>query len=159
MLKKYDCTKTLDYAHERNRMCNFCYLSCENCPMYKFDNYGCKCNTIRDITADRIAIVQKWSNEHPERPDRLELNVKQKEILQALKTLGYKYIAKDSDKVLFAYLDKPVKHSVDWSVNTSPERSLGDHFECFDHLNNLCSWSDDEPTSIDDLLADAEENK
>ena len=59
---KYDCSKTLDYAHEVMRMCK--QTSCENCLIKHGE---CISIGIKDITKERIDIVQKWSDEHPEK--------------------------------------------------------------------------------------------
>lgn len=59
---KYDCSKTLDYAHEVMRMCK--QTSCENCLIIHGE---CISLSIKDITKERIDIVQKWSDEHPEK--------------------------------------------------------------------------------------------
>lgn len=62
---KYDCSKTLDYAHERNRMCNAANIEdCDNCPLR---GVGEDCYNTRYITQEHIDIVQKWSDEHPEK--------------------------------------------------------------------------------------------
>ena len=60
---KYDCTKTLDFSHERNRMCHS-YPECNGCPL---DTW---CLEMGDtiLTEEDIAVVQKWSDEHPEQP-------------------------------------------------------------------------------------------
>ena len=57
---KYDCNKTLDFSHEYNRLCHS--FDCEECPMHT------RCADVSDITEEHIAIVQKWSDEHPESP-------------------------------------------------------------------------------------------
>lgn len=59
---KYDCSKTMDFKHERNRMCDS-YVGClDNCPLYeKF------CYSTKYLTQEHIDIVQKWSDEHPEK--------------------------------------------------------------------------------------------
>ena len=58
-MSKYDCSKTIDYAHEFTRMCDD---GCGVCPLYKA---GCG---LKKLTEETIAIVQKWSDEHPEKP-------------------------------------------------------------------------------------------
>lgn len=59
---KYDCYKTLDYAHEYNRFCNKHH--CADCPLsYKVHGAG----TCDALTADHIEILQRWSDEHPEK--------------------------------------------------------------------------------------------
>ena len=60
-MSKYDCTKTLDYAHEFMRLHDE-QDSCEACPLY---GYGCSLGTISE---KHIKSVQKWSDEHPEVP-------------------------------------------------------------------------------------------
>lgn len=57
---KYDCNKTLDYSHEKKRMCGT-YHDCSNgCPLSVIYCHG-------DIMQEHIDIVQKWSDEHPEK--------------------------------------------------------------------------------------------
>ena len=62
---KYDCTKTIDYVHELQRMCavNDDCCACSECPLLGHD-----CLESKDITERHVAIVQKWSDEHPEKP-------------------------------------------------------------------------------------------
>ncbi len=65
-MKKYDCNKTLDYAHELGRMCDshtVCVGEDRECPMR---NSGCDFSM--NVSREQIAIVQKWSDEHPEPP-------------------------------------------------------------------------------------------
>lgn len=57
-----DCNKVLDFVHERDRMCLYYERNCLNCPWRKFD----RCNT-SSTTQEHIDILQKWSNEHPEK--------------------------------------------------------------------------------------------
>lgn len=60
---KYDCCKTLDYAHEAQRMCKM-VKHCDDCPLH---GEGDSCYGIRYVTQGHIDIVQKWSDEHPEK--------------------------------------------------------------------------------------------
>lgn len=62
---KYDCSKIPDYVHERNRMCAADKnRDCSNCPL---KGVGVSCYHVRFITQKHIDIVQKWSDEHPEK--------------------------------------------------------------------------------------------
>lgn len=62
---KYDCSKILDYRHEWNRMCDAIFNEgCDNCPIKEA---GESCYHIHFITQKHIEIIQKWSNEHPEK--------------------------------------------------------------------------------------------
>ena len=76
-MRKYDCTRTLNYVHELNRMCDV-MNSCEDCPMSAVD---ISCDRIAEITEDSIRILQKWSNEHPEMP---KLTRKEHDFLKCL---------------------------------------------------------------------------
>lgn len=62
-MKKYDCSKTADFAHEAKRMCEH-YVEktgqCIKCPLYTTE---CDIDKITDRVID---VVQIWSDEHPE---------------------------------------------------------------------------------------------
>lgn len=62
---KYDCTKTIDCIHEYHRLCcDFHSAGCENdCPFCDMGNCG-----LDFFDEDKIALLQKWSDEHPEKP-------------------------------------------------------------------------------------------
>lgn len=65
--KMIDCSKTINYLLERNRMCGFCG-GCEKCPLYKVtdkENMNDNCDMIEEKFPDKaITIVQEWSDEH-----------------------------------------------------------------------------------------------
>lgn len=59
---KYDCSKTIDCIHEFRRRCDS--IGCNYaCPFWGTDN----CN-LESFDEDEIALLQKWSDEHPEIP-------------------------------------------------------------------------------------------
>lgn len=62
-----DCSKTVEFLRELTRMCGsfeFCLLGC---PLRTEDSGGPRCGFSPDGSNDNtIAIVQKWSDEHPE---------------------------------------------------------------------------------------------
>lgn len=62
-----DCSKTLDFILERERMCKF-YENCEGCPATDLvAEDTCLCAAYEDdFIKDAIIVVQKWSDEHPE---------------------------------------------------------------------------------------------
>lgn len=66
-MSKYDCSKVIDYVHEMKRMCDLYYKSCADCPL------GPNCGT-DEITEKHIEVVQKWSDSHPEKPEKVEVN-------------------------------------------------------------------------------------
>lgn len=83
---KYDCSKTLDYAHEYKRMCNS-YIganTCRPCPMAKMN-----CRYAESATKEHIDIVQKWSDEHPEKP---KLTKEERAFIEAFFDKDKKYI-------------------------------------------------------------------
>ena len=57
-----DCSKTLIYVAERNRMCGTYDKNCWECPLVKD---GC-CDIVEELTQKHIDVVQKWSDEHPQ---------------------------------------------------------------------------------------------
>lgn len=56
-----DCSKTLDFCKEFDRLCNFYNMECNGCPL-EHSNYNCDGY---NITQEAIDIVQKWSDENP----------------------------------------------------------------------------------------------
>ncbi len=63
-MKKYDCSKTLDYSHELTRLCTT-YEFCKGCPLL---DEAIACDDALNVSQEEIDIVQKWSDEHPEPP-------------------------------------------------------------------------------------------
>ena len=68
---KYDCTKTLDYAHEERRLCDSKIkeklgLRTHDCKDCELNNHPCSLAS-GEVTQTEIDIVQKWSDEHPEK--------------------------------------------------------------------------------------------
>jgi len=57
----YDCSKTLDYFHEVNRMCSSHGLVCKGCIFDK--NMTC---TRDNVSSESISKLQKWSDANPE---------------------------------------------------------------------------------------------
>lgn len=69
-----DCSKTEEYFAEKRRMMKItesgvCKLGCSNCPLCsKNNNKGLSCTGFEMIYPEKaIEIVQKWSDEHPQR--------------------------------------------------------------------------------------------
>lgn len=63
----------------------------------------------------------------------------------------YKYIARDSDGVLYLYEEKPCKKYIDetysiWNTDINPYHNTSiDSFTMFDHLFKNIKWEDEEP--------------
>ena len=73
-MNKYDCTRALDYAHERDRMCVAMNNDCRHCPFW---NFNCD-----DITEGQINVLQRWSDAHPEAP---RITLEEQNFLEAFK--------------------------------------------------------------------------
>lgn len=68
-MKKYDCSKVLDFKHEKDRMCKI-IDDCDNCcfgHLIRPKDGELLCDWISVITEDEISALQKWSDEHPQR--------------------------------------------------------------------------------------------
>lgn len=68
-----DCTKTESYFTEKRRMIGqqkdgICQLDCIDCPLSIENNgTGIECSVFETLYPEKaIAIVQKWSDEHPQ---------------------------------------------------------------------------------------------
>lgn len=56
-----NCNITLNYTKEFRRMCHS-YHACKGCPLL----HDMRCLQSSAVNAERIAIVQEWSDTHPE---------------------------------------------------------------------------------------------
>lgn len=69
-----DCSKTKNYFAEKQRMTGqrkdgVCELNCIDCPLSSFNNgIGIPCMNLESSYPEKaIEIVQKWSDEHPQK--------------------------------------------------------------------------------------------
>lgn len=69
-----DCTKTANYLAEKKRMIKragigVCRIKCEDCPLGITNNgMDVLCSEFETLYPEKaIAIVQRWSDEHPQR--------------------------------------------------------------------------------------------
>lgn len=74
MIKMIDCNITKNYLSEQARMTKssdvgVCRISCNHCPLSRFNNdEEMLCTELELRQPEKaIAIVQKWSDEHPQR--------------------------------------------------------------------------------------------
>ena len=65
-MKKYDCSKTADLIHEYRRLCDD-NITCMSCPIFKQDEWLTRCH-LEDLGDAELKMIQKWSDEHPEKP-------------------------------------------------------------------------------------------
>lgn len=75
-----DCSKTENYFNEKLRMTKrtkngLCKIKCSNCPLCSNNNgEGLSCPTLEMYYPEKaIEIVQKWSDEHPQKTYLTEL--------------------------------------------------------------------------------------
>lgn len=75
-----DCTKTTNYFTEKLRMTKrtkngLCKIKCSNCPLCSNNNgEGLSCPTFEMYYPEKaIEVVQKWSDEHPQKTYLTEL--------------------------------------------------------------------------------------
>lgn len=75
-----DCTKTKNYFAEKQRMVKLqtgevCEISCEECPLSSMNNgEGIVCSDFETCYPEKaIAIIQKWSDKHPQKTYLTEL--------------------------------------------------------------------------------------
>lgn len=59
-----DCTKTVDFIRELVRMCDS-NDACSSCHLHDAKHGTCRRTPAESLSEDTIAIVQKWSDEHP----------------------------------------------------------------------------------------------
>lgn len=76
-----DCTKTENYLAEKRRMTKeqqdgVCKLKCSGCPLSSFNNGSrdmVPCFAFEKLYPEEaIEIVQKWSNENPQKSNHIE---------------------------------------------------------------------------------------
>lgn len=87
---KYDCNRTMEYAHEMKRMCRS-YPTCTSCPIRGMSYFSFQVPP--RPTQEIINIVQMWSDEHPETP---KLTQKEKAFIGAFVAHGDKRIERSS---------------------------------------------------------------
>lgn len=140
-MKKYNCNNTLDYAHEFTRMC-YTFNGCSGCPLC-----GLPCGE-GAITPEHIKRVQKWTDANPE----VILTNRQREILEALNLLGFRYIAQDSDSSVCAYTERPEKGGEMWIGNREYFNFKYSRKDGYATVSPLVEWDDKEPLNIEEVL-------
>lgn len=87
-----------------------------------------------------------WISELESLNPKISLSKLEYELLKYYSEHGYRYIARDDDKTLFAYDTKPDKIQYEWEV-TKETKGIN-----FDDLFSFIKWEDEEPTLIQDIL-------
>lgn len=159
---KYDCTKAKDFLHELSRLMVACNkaekpIPCAGCPLAVYDvEFLCLGKTtfasgiFSEISENKfndiVKRLQKWSDSHPE---RRELTVDEAAVLVGLKLLGFKHIAADKDKTVWAYTEIPEKDVKYWT-----NRGVGSSI-CISYTGlfvGIADFSDENPLVIDEIL-------
>lgn len=90
------------------------------------------------------------------KPSEPKITDEQRTVLEALHLLGYRYLACDCiNNALMAYNTRPYKLEVMWCSEMYKIRVNS----ITKMLDNLCSWKDEKPTSIEWLLGKKAENE
>lgn len=83
----------------------------------------CKINTYYVLDSNYELVDVKHLTQAINNPELIEKIIRysdeQKEILKALKTLGYNYLAKDRNERVFAYINEPRCNNGIWGENSS----------------------------------------
>ena len=96
-MRRYDCSKTQDCIHEYHRLCDSHPVGCESdCPFIGVEEI---CGFDIFENEDAIAVLQKWSDEHPEAPT---ITKEERVFLEAFK-IPHGKIIKRTSAGLFLY--------------------------------------------------------
>lgn len=72
-----DCSKAVNFIKEKHRMTNHCRIRCAECPLSMSNNGTDNKMTCDDLEKQypekAVEIVQKWSDEHPQKTYLSEL--------------------------------------------------------------------------------------
>lgn len=112
--------------------------NCSDC-LFNIHGGGCSCS---------CAAIEWLLSEYKE---TVKLSRLEYELLRFWNNKEYKYIARDSNNAVFVYREKPSKNSKVWG-------SLYEHrvVKEFDKLFQFVQWSDEQPTSIKEVLENCE---
>ena len=102
---------------------------------------GCHGLTEEEISKNYI-VLDKWLKEVEV---EVELTGHEIAVLEALKVLGFEWIARDENDILYAYGSKPIKRSIEYGA-------VGNWCHLNKDLFNFITFEDEEPTNIDELL-------
>ena len=101
--------------------------------------------TGEELNKKNLGFIPSWLKEVEV---KVELTTQEVEALKALKVLGFNWIARDENDILYAYGSKPIKRSVEYGA-------VGIWCHLNTDLFSFITWQDEEPTSIDELLKNA----
>ena len=126
------------------KLCD-CALRKDNGSFGRCSNIGCK-NCMFNEDRDCDYARMKWMLSECE--ESLEVSKLEYDILLYLyHNTKFRYIARDEGMWLFAYYESPVKCTDNWQGGKCYET-----LDIFSNLFKFVKWSDDQPTSIKDVL-------
>lgn len=117
------------------KFCKECLFNQEN---RKVDEPSCNVAKLKWLISEY--------KQSPIKLTRLEYGI----LNHILNNTEYSYIARERDRALFIYKDKPFKTAYYWSCSDVND------FKYFNDLFQFIKWEDAEPTSIDELLKNCE---
>lgn len=95
--------------------------------------------------------LKEWANsEYVEPKQPIQLTQFEYEYLKRLKGDGYKYLARDDDNSINAFVIEPLYNRNEWSTGDN------DYYYVFEDLFTFATWEDGEPYEIDYILANCE---
>lgn len=131
--------KTGDWAANKSGEITPC--ACEKCADCEFNINSMWC----------VELKQEWLN--AEAVGKKVFSEKDKEVLRALDKV--KWVARDKDGSLCAYVKKPFKDIAGyWYSATYPFMGIIDNFSTAEFAS--VKWEDDEPTSREEILGEEE---
>lgn len=108
-------------------------------------NIGCKNCMFNDKEGCTYALIKWMLSEYrePVKISKLEYGI----LEYLFKNKQYKFIVRERNGYLYAYINKPRKYDKAWQALTCM-RSMS----LFDDLFQFIQWEDEEPTSIEEVL-------
>lgn len=89
--------------------------------------------------------------------NKSKITAEQRTVLEGLYLLGYRYLACDENGCLYTYSTRPHRNMSDTSWDSYGAAMRVNMIN--DVIINLCSWKDEEPTSIEWLLGKKDKNE
>lgn len=111
-----------------------------------------ECGMVKERSNCSLARL-KWLLSEYKEP--VKLSTLEHELLKHLYKTGYSYIVRDGSNSVYVYEKRPCRNNLYWSpgdVNHNDDISL----YRLSYLFQFLKWSDEEPTSIEDVLGNCE---
>lgn len=115
------------------------------------------------FTTDEPTVRGTIIGDMTNKPSKPRITDKQRTVLEGLYLLGYRYLACDKNlsisDSLWVYTTIPYKNDLEKWDSYDGNSLCVDNIISPNILNNLCSWEDEKPTSIEWLLGKKDKNE